>query len=195
MALRLSISSYHGPASLPAACGRFPALIRSSAASQTRGPMVMTGSEMRGVTPVRSSGLETTSVGAEAVTGQVTEVTKDTFWSIVKAAGEKVVVLDMYTQWCGPCKVMAPKFQEMSEKNLDIVFLKLDCNQDNKAKYAMLKTTSACYLQALAKELGLKVVPTFKILKDGKVVKEVTGAKIDELAHAIKTVKSSGEMP
>ena len=26
---------------------------------------------------------------------------------------------------------MAPKFQEMSEKNLDVVFLKLDCNQDN----------------------------------------------------------------
>ncbi|CAO1942754.1 unnamed protein product [Urochloa humidicola] len=131
---------------------------------------------MRGVTTVRSSGLETTSVGAEAVTGQVTEVTKDTFWPIVKAAGDKVIVLDMYTQWCGPCKVMAPKFQAMSEKNLDVVFLKLDCNQDNRP---------------LVKELGIKVVPTFKILKDGKVVKEVTGAKIDELAHAIKTVKSS----
>lgn len=35
---------------------------------------------------------------------------------------------------CGPCKVMAPKFQEMSEKNLDVVFLKLDCNQDNKVR-------------------------------------------------------------
>jgi hypothetical protein len=33
------------------------------------------------------------------VTGQVTEVTKDTFWPIVKAAGDKLVVLDMYTQW------------------------------------------------------------------------------------------------
>uniref|UniRef100_A0A804RDB8 Thioredoxin domain-containing protein n=1 Tax=Zea mays TaxID=4577 RepID=A0A804RDB8_MAIZE len=110
-----------------------------------------------------------------AVTGQVTEVNKDTFWPIVEAAGDKVVVLDMYTEWCGPCKVMAPKFQEMSEKNLDVVFLKLDCNQDNKP---------------LAKELGIKVVPTFKILKGGKVVKEVTGAKIDELAQAIDTVKS-----
>ncbi|KAJ1286771.1 hypothetical protein BS78_03G377300 [Paspalum vaginatum] len=186
MALRPSISS-HGPASSlaistcrRAACQHFPALIGSSVASQKRSLMVMAGSEMTGVTPVRSSGLETTSAGAEAVTGQVTEVTKDTFWPIVKAAGEKVVVLDMYTQWCGPCKVVAPKFQEMSEKNLDVAFLKLDCNQDNKA---------------LAKELGLKVVPTFKIIKDGKVVKEVTGAKIDVLAHAIKTVKSSGEMP
>jgi len=50
---------------------------------------------------VRSSGIETTtSVGAaEAVTGQVTEVNKDTFWPIVEAAGDKVVVLDMYTEW------------------------------------------------------------------------------------------------
>lgn len=31
--------------------------------------------------------------------GQVTEVNKDTFWPIVNAAGDKTVVLDMYTQW------------------------------------------------------------------------------------------------
>ncbi|CAO2181962.1 unnamed protein product [Urochloa humidicola] len=182
MVLRLSISPSHGTSSpaistcRPSTCGRLPALLGGSAASQKRSLRVMTGSEMRGVTAVRSSSLETTTAGAKAVTGQVTEVTKDTFWPIVKAAGDKVVVLDMYTQWCGPCKVMAPKFQEMSEKNLDVLFLKLDCNQDNRS---------------LAKELGIKVVPTFKILKDGKVVKEVTGAKIDELAHAIETVKSS----
>uniref|UniRef100_A0A9I9E5G7 Thioredoxin domain-containing protein n=1 Tax=Cucumis melo TaxID=3656 RepID=A0A9I9E5G7_CUCME len=39
----------------------------------------------------------------------------------------------------------------------------------------------------LAKELGIKVVPTFKILKDKKVVKKVTGAKFDDLVHAIDT--------
>ncbi|KAK2658327.1 hypothetical protein Ddye_004860 [Dipteronia dyeriana] len=64
--------------------------------------------------------------------GQVTEVNKDTFWPIVEAAGDKTVVLDMYTQWCGPCKVMAPKFQELSQKYSDVIFLKLDCNQDNR---------------------------------------------------------------
>ncbi|XP_050947540.1 chaperone protein ClpC2, chloroplastic-like isoform X1 [Cucumis melo] len=46
-------------------------------------------------------------------------------------------------------------------------------------------------LQPLAKKLGIKVVPTFKILKDKKVVKEVTGAKFDDLVHAIDTVRSS----
>ncbi|CAD6334626.1 unnamed protein product [Miscanthus lutarioriparius] len=186
MALRIpTISSSHGLASSPAPISTTcrPAVLAvgsswAAAAVQKRSLLLAaTASETRGVAPVRSSGIETTSVGAaaEAVTGQVTEVNKDTFWPIVEAAGDKVVVLDMYTEWCGPCKVMAPKFQEMSEKNLDVVFLKLDCNQDNKP---------------LAKELGIKVVPTFKILKGGKVVKEVTGAKIEELAHAIDTVKS-----
>ncbi|XP_028770614.1 thioredoxin F-type, chloroplastic [Neltuma alba] len=113
---------------------------------------------------------------ASATVGQVTEVTKDTFWPIVRSAGDKTVVLDMYTQWCGPCKVMAPKYQELSEKYLDVVFLKLDCNQENKP---------------LAKELGIRVVPTFKILKDSKVVKEVTGAKFDDLVFAIESVRSS----
>ncbi|XP_068664826.1 thioredoxin F2, chloroplastic-like [Aristolochia californica] len=137
--------------------------------SGNRGGGVSTSAVRRGM-KVRSS-LET----AGAVLGQVTEVNQDSFWPIVEAAGEKVVVLDMYTQWCGPCKVIAPKFQELSKKYSDVVFLKLDCNQDNKT---------------LAKELGIRVVPTFKILKDGKVVKEVTGAKLDDLIFAIETVKS-----
>ncbi|MBA0632336.1 hypothetical protein Godav_001097 [Gossypium davidsonii] len=122
---------------------------------------------------LESSSLKTT---AGATVGQVTEVTKDTFWPIVNAAGDKTVVLDMYTQWCGPCKVIAPKFQELSEKYLDVVFLKLDCNQENKP---------------LAKELGIRVVPTFKILKHNKIVKEVTGAKYDDLVAAIDTVRAT----
>ncbi|KAI3706012.1 hypothetical protein L1987_76264 [Smallanthus sonchifolius] len=122
---------------------------------------------------VRSS-LETS--GTAVVVGQVTEVDKDTFWPIVNAAGDKTVVLDMYTQWCGPCKIIAPKFQELAENYLDVVFLKLDCNQENKP---------------LAKELGIKVVPTFKILKHGKIVKEVTGAKFDNLVAAMEEVRSS----
>ncbi|KAK3416064.1 hypothetical protein EUGRSUZ_H01629 [Eucalyptus grandis] len=108
--------------------------------------------------------------------GTVTDVDKDTFWPIVNSAPDKTVVLDMYTQWCGPCKIIAPKFQELAEKYLDVVFLKLDCNQENKP---------------LAKELGIRVVPTFKILKGGKIVKEVTGAKFDDLLLAIDTVRSS----
>ncbi|KAK4487926.1 hypothetical protein RD792_003664 [Penstemon davidsonii] len=120
--------------------------------------------------------LDASAAAAVAEVGRVTEVNNDTFWPIVKAAGDKTVVLDMYTQWCGPCKAMAPKYQELSETYDDVIFLKLDCNQENRP---------------LVKDLGLKVVPTFKILKDSKIVKEVTGAKLDNLVAAIENVRSS----
>ncbi|WOL15572.1 hypothetical protein Cni_G24353 [Canna indica] len=112
----------------------------------------------------------------ETAVGQVTEVDKDTFWPLLKACGDRVVVLDMYTQWCGPCKLIAPKFKQLSETYLDVTFMKLDCNQQNKS---------------LAKELGIRVVPTFKIFKDGKVANEVTGAKFDDLVLAIDAVRSN----
>lgn len=103
---------------------------------------------------------------------------------------------------CGPCKVMAPKFLRLSEEYLDVTFMKLNCNQENKACWCFSYEDSQLLpwsllwslqisLQHLAKELGIKVVPTFKILKDGKVVKEVRGAKFDDLVLAIETVKSS----
>lgn len=51
---------------------------------------------MRG--QIRAS-LETMGAQVEDIVGKVTQVNKDTFWPIVKAAGDKPVVLDMYTQW------------------------------------------------------------------------------------------------
>lgn len=49
--------------------------------------------KLRSLVKVRSN-LET-----EVVVGVVTEVDKDTFWPIANAAGDKTVILDMYTQW------------------------------------------------------------------------------------------------
>lgn len=47
----------------------------------------------------RACGVRCSLDTAIATVGQVTEVNKDNFWPIVRAAGEKTVVLDMYTQW------------------------------------------------------------------------------------------------
>ncbi|KAF3337356.1 thioredoxin F-type [Carex littledalei] len=184
MALRISLSS---PPSLHSTPSQWSSSSTSSLvptrcvdwSSNKRRVASAISKEIRrdSIVAVRCS-LEATqeAAAAVAVEGQVTEVSKDTFWPIVNAAGDKVVVLDMYTQWCGPCKIIAPKYQELSEKYLNVVFLKLDCNQDNRP---------------LAKELGLRVVPTFKILKEGKVIKEVRGAKFDDLVVAVDTAKSS----
>lgn len=50
------------------------------------------------------------------------------FDNTIKSAGDSLVVVDYSTTWCGPCKVIAPKFDELSEKYPDAVFLKVRKN-------------------------------------------------------------------
>lgn len=45
----------------------------------------------------------------------------------ISSAGGSLVVVDYSTTWCGPCKVIAPKFDEFSDKYPDAVFLKVGC--------------------------------------------------------------------
>jgi thioredoxin 1 len=62
------------------------------------------------------------------VTSQMAVVDIDgeaSFDKTVKSAGSSLVVVDYSTTWCGPCKVIAPKFDEFSEKYQDAVFLKV----------------------------------------------------------------------
>ena len=44
------------------------------------------------------------------------------FDALLKESGSKLVVVDYSTTWCGPCKVIAPKFDELSEKYTDAIF-------------------------------------------------------------------------
>ena len=48
------------------------------------------------------------------------------FDQTIKSAGSSLVIVDYSTTWCGPCKVIAPKFDELSEKYPDAVFLKVN---------------------------------------------------------------------
>ena len=50
---------------------------------------------------------------------------EEAFDKTISSAGENLVVVDYSTTWCGPCKVIAPKFDEMSDKYPDAVFLKV----------------------------------------------------------------------
>jgi thiol-disulfide isomerase/thioredoxin len=113
--------------------------------------------------------------GAAQVTKElVPEVTVHNFDSVMDSVGTKLVVLDMYTQWCGPCKLIAPKIEALAEEYPDVVFLRLDCNQENKP---------------LAKQLGVKVVPTFKFFKQKEIIAEVSGAKYDAIVAEIKKLR------
>ncbi|KAH7286255.1 hypothetical protein KP509_33G066400 [Ceratopteris richardii] len=105
----------------------------------------------------------------------VKAVDKDTLWPALEAAGDKPVVLDMYSKWCGPCRLIYPKLVELSDQYSDVVFLKLDCSSDNKTVF---------------NNLGIGILPTFKIFKNNSLVSEVRGAKYDELVKKIEKVRS-----
>lgn len=108
----------------------------------------------------------------------VTEVDISTYDAAVEAAGDKLVVLDMFTQWCGPCKLIAPKLEVLAQKyEGSLVILKLDCNEVNKP---------------LAKSLGVRVVPTFKLIRNKEVFSQVEGAKYDDLVAAIVKELTAG---
>eukprot|EP00871_Galdieria_phlegrea_P003678 jgi/Galph1/4310/GphlegSOOS_G3021.1 len=92
----------------------------------------------------------------------------------LEKAKDKLAVLDFSTTWCGPCKVVAPKYEEMSEKYHQVVFLKVIGDKNGETNKIM-------------KSFGIRAVPTFKLMKSKQSIFEVSGARIDALEDAIKS--------
>ena len=99
--------------------------------------------------------------------------TKAEFDAELAAAGGKLVVVDFTATWCGPCQMIAPLFGELSEKNPDVVFVKVDVD-DNE------ETAAAC---------GIQAMPTFQFYKSGAKVHEFSGASEEKIKEAIAKFK------
>ena len=68
---------------------------------------------------------------------------------------EGKVLLDFYANWCGQCKMLMPKVDELSNKLTDYKFIKVDVDKE----------------QEIAYEFNVTNLPTFIVLEDGKEVK------------------------
>ena len=86
----------------------------------------------------------------------------------VSAAGNKLVVVDYSTTWCGPCKLVLPKYMELSDRFADVIFLKCVGDASTEAS-------------ALMKREGVRSVPTFHMWKAGGRVDVINGARIEEV--------------
>jgi thiol-disulfide isomerase/thioredoxin len=54
--------------------------------------------------------------------------TSSEFDILLKSAGKgKLVVVDFTATWCGPCKMIAPMYQQLSELYTNAVFVKVEC--------------------------------------------------------------------
>jgi thioredoxin 1 len=92
------------------------------------------------------------------------------FQQRLQAAGDKPVVVDFFTTWCGPCKAIAPAFAEEARAHRgEAVFLKVDCDQ----------------CRDVANHCGVEAFPTFQFFVGGKMVDALRGANEAELRRLI----------
>ena len=77
---------------------------------------------------------------------------------------EETWIIDFWAEWCGPCKKLAPVYEELSEEIKDVNFGKVDMEEN----------------QQLGTQLGVRALPTLVIMKGDEEIARQTGAMSKE---------------
>lgn len=97
------------------------------------------------------------------------------FDQTLKDADNKLVVIDFYADWCGPCKRIAPILEAISDAKQDsIVVIKVNVD-DN---------------EELVARFTIKVMPTFIFIRRGEKIDELVGASENNLKELIDKYSS-----
>ena len=89
----------------------------------------------------------------------VLNVTIDNFDSV--KASEKVVLIDFYADWCGPCRMVGPIVEEIAEEHPEYKVCKVNVDEE----------------QELATRFGVMSIPSLFVLKNGEIVNRALGAQ------------------
>jgi thioredoxin len=72
---------------------------------------------------------------------------------------DKPVLVDFYATWCGPCKRLAPNFEQFADNNDTVISVKADVDQ----------------LRDLLEDINIQSVPTLVLYSEGKEIKRKSG--------------------
>jgi thioredoxin 1 len=101
---------------------------------------------------------------------QAAEVT-DSQWDSTVLQSETPVFVDFWAEWCAPCRAMGPYVDKLAgdyDGKLKVVKINTQDNPEVPAKY------------------GITAIPTFLLIKDGEVVKQMVGSQsYDELKKVV----------
>ncbi len=88
------------------------------------------------------------------------EITESNFENEVLKS-DKPVLIDIWAEWCGPCRMVAPIVEEIAKE------------YDGKIKVGKLDVDAN---PAVSMKYGIRSIPTLLIFKSGKVVDQIIGA-------------------
>ncbi|HBD86402.1 MAG TPA: thioredoxin [Clostridiales bacterium] len=90
----------------------------------------------------------------------VKTITKDNFDSEVMNS-DKPVLLDFWASWCGPCRMVAPILEDISNEVTTAVVGKINIDEQPE----------------LAKNFKVMSIPTLVVIKDGKIINTAVGVR------------------
>ena len=83
----------------------------------------------------------------------------------------KLVLLDFYANWCGPCQMLSPILEELEKENKDLTIVKIDVDKN----------------ESLARKHGIMSIPALEIYKEGNLISKHVGyLSKDELKDLLK---------
>ncbi|ESZ95345.1 thioredoxin [Sclerotinia borealis F-4128] len=100
------------------------------------------------------------------------------FSSLLKTS--KIVVTDFYADWCGPCKAIAPIYEQLSAQ----------LSRPNKITFTKVNVDTQ---KEIASTYSVTAMPTFIIFKEGKQVEKVQGADPKKLQDIVKKLAAEAD--
>jgi thioredoxin 1 len=86
------------------------------------------------------------------------DLTKDNFEQVVTA--NDVVIVDFWAPWCAPCRAFAPTFEQASEQHTDVVFAKVNTEEE----------------QEVAGAFNIRSIPTLMVFREKVILYAEAGS-------------------